>query len=142
MIPIFKDTEQKSTVDLGLLVLRLSIGGMMLMHGVYKLFNGVGFIEQQVIDAGVPAFVAYGVYIGEVIAPLMIILGVATRAGAAIMAFNCLVAMFMVHSADILSVTPQGGWGVELLGLYLFGAVTLILTGGGKYALSKKYIWD
>ncbi|NDW19215.1 DoxX family protein [Dysgonomonas sp. 216] len=129
-------------IDLGLLVLRLSIGVLMLLHGVNKIFNGIGFIEQQIIDSGLPTIFAYGVYIGEVIAPLLIIGGIATRLASGIFAINCLVAMLMVHSADIFSITPVGGWGVELLGLYLFGALALVFTGGGKYALSKKYIWD
>ena len=128
--------------DLGLLILRLSIGGLMLLHGISKIFNGIGGIEQMVTGLNLPAIFAYGVYIGEVIAPLFIITGVATRAASVVFAINCLVAMFMAHSADILTLSPQGGWAVELLGLYLLGAIALIFAGGGKYALSKKYIWD
>lgn len=129
-------------IDLGLLILRLSVGGLMLLHGMAKLFHGIGGIEQMVVSSGMPAFVAYGVYVGEIIAPLLIILGVATRLSALVFAVNCLVAMFMVHTADILMLTPQGGWAVELLGLYLFGALALVFTGGGNYALSRRYIWD
>lgn len=114
----------------------------MLLHGIYKLFNGVGMIEQMIVDAGMPAFFAYGVYIGEVAAPLLILLGIAARPAAFVMAFNCVVAMLMVHSADILSLTPQGGWGVELLGLYMLGALALVFTGAGRYAVSSKYWWD
>lgn len=128
--------------DLGLLILRLSVGGLMLLHGIFKIFNGIGMIEEQVISSGLPTIFAYGVYIGEVVAPLLIVLGIATRPAALIMVFNCLVAMFMVHSADIISLTPQGGWGVELLGLYMFGALALVFTGAGKYAVSRKYWWD
>ena len=129
-------------IDLGLLILRLSVGGLMLLHGIYKLMNGIGGIEQQIVDMGMPRFFAYGVYMGEVVAPLLIILGIATRAASGIMIINCLVAMFMAHSSDIFSLGAQGGWAVELLGLYMFGALALLFTGGGKYALSKKYIWD
>lgn len=128
--------------DLGLLVLRLSIGILMLLHGVSKMIYGIGFIEQVVIDAGLPQFIAYGVYVGEVLVPLFIIAGVATRAAALIFAGNCFVAAMLVHTGDLLTLTPQGGWGVELLGLFFFGAVALMFTGGGKYALSSKYIWD
>ena len=135
------DLIQRNT-DLGVLILRLSVGIMMLLHGVSKLIHGIGPIEAQVIAAGVPAFVAYGVYVGEVVAPLMLIGGVGTRVGGLILAFNCLVAALMVHSADIFSLNATGGWGVELLGLYAFGALALVFTGGGKYALSRKYIWD
>lgn len=133
---------EKNT-DAGLLVLRLSIGIMMLLHGISKLVYGVGFIGQTVEAAGLPSFITYGVYIGEVVAPLFIIAGFGTRIAAAVLAFNCFVAAMLVHSAQIFQLDPAtGGWAVELLGLYFFGALTLVFTGGGKYALSDKYLWD
>lgn len=128
--------------DIGLLILRLSVGGLMMLHGIYKIINGIGMIRSQISDMGMPEFFAYGVYVGEVVAPVLIILGIATRPAAAVFAVNCIVAMLMVHAEDIFGLNQQGGWGVELLGLYLFGAVTLVFTGAGKYALSRKYIWD
>lgn len=129
-------------IDLGLLIIRLSVGGLMLLHGISKLIHGVGFIEQVVIDAGLPTFIAYGVYIGEVLVPLLIISGFGTRAAAAVLAFNCIVAALLVHSQDLFTLNDQGGWTVELLGLFFFGALALVFTGGGKYAISNKYIWD
>ncbi len=132
----------KRNVDLGILIVRLSIGILFLLHGIHKIFNGIDMIEQQVADAGIPHFVSYGVYIGEVIAPLLIIFGLATRAGAVMMIIDCLTAIFLVSSDKIFQLNEQGGWALELLGLYLFGAVALIFTGGGKYAISRRYIWD
>lgn len=132
----------EKNIDLGLLILRISIGGLMLLHGIAKLQHGAGFIEQVVVDAGLPSFIAYGVYLGEVIAPLFILLGYGTRAASIIFAGNCLVAALLVHSQDIFTLNEQGGWTVELLGLFFFGAVSLIFTGGGKYAISSKHIWD
>lgn len=132
----------EKNIDLGLLVLRVSIGVLMLLHGIAKLQHGAGFIEQVVVGAGLPSFIAYGVYLGEVVAPLLIIFGYGTRAASVVFAVTCAVAALLVHSQDIFSLTQQGGWGVELLGLFFFGAVALIFTGGGKYALSNKYIWD
>lgn len=132
----------EKNIDLGLLILRLSVGGLMLLHGIAKLQHGAGFIEQVVVGAGLPSFIAYGVYVGEVIAPLLILLGYATRGAAVVFAGNCLVATLLVHSQDIFTISEQGGWTVELLGLFFFGAVALVFTGGGKYALSKKYLWD
>ena len=132
----------EKNVDAGLLVLRLSIGILMLLHGISKLINGAGFIEDTVLSSGLPSFVAYGVYIGEVVAPLFIIFGFGTRAAAAILAFNCIVAALLVHSSQIFQLSETGGWAVELLGLYFFGALALVFAGGGKYALSNKHIWD
>lgn len=129
-------------IDLGILVLRLSIGGLMLMHGVAKLIHGAGGIEQMLEASGLPPFIAYGVYVGEIIAPLLIILGLATRGAAAVFAFNMIVAVAMAHAGDILSLSATGGWMIELQALYFFGALALIFTGGGNYAVSKKYLWD
>lgn len=132
---------QRNT-DLGLLLLRLSIGGLMLLHGVHKIFYGIGGIEQMVLSAGLPAFLAYGVLLGEVLAPIFIMVGYATRGASFVFLVNCLVAVLLAHRDVLFTLTPQGGWAVELLGLYLFGSLVLVFTGGGKYALSKKYIWD
>lgn len=132
----------EKNIDLGLLILRLSVGVLMLLHGIAKLQHGAGFIEQVVVGAGLPSFIAYGVYVGEVIAPLFIILGYGTRVASIIFAGNCLVATLLVHSQDLFTLNETGGWTIELLGLFFFGAVALIFTGAGKYALSSKHIWD
>lgn len=129
-------------VDLGILVIRLSVGILMLLHGVFKLQNGAGGIESMVEQAGLPTFLAYGVYVGEVIAPIFIILGLGTRLAASVFAVNCIVAALLGHMGDLFSLNAVGGWAIELLGLYFFGAVALVFMGGGKYALSRKYIWD
>lgn len=129
-------------IDLGLLIIRLAVGGLMLIHGISKLRYGIGPIEGMVEAAGLPTIFASGVYIGEVVAPLLIVLGIATRGAALIMFFNCFVAALMAHTGDLFSLNPMGGWAVELLGLYFFGALALIFTGGGKYAVSTKFIWD
>ncbi|WMX14227.1 MULTISPECIES: DoxX family protein [unclassified Aureispira] len=132
----------KKNTDLGLLVLRISIGVLMLLHGIGKLGGGLGFIESVLADKGIPTFIAYGVIVGEVLAPIAILAGFRTRIAAAIYAFNCLVAILLVHMGDIFTLNQHGGWGIELLGLYLFGAVALFFTGAGKYAMSKNNTWD
>ncbi|MGC3977993.1 MAG: DoxX family protein [Paludibacteraceae bacterium] len=125
------------------LLLRLTLSILMLFHGVSKLAHGSDFIGQIVTSAGLPYFITYGVYIGEVIAPLLILAGYATRVAALVYAFNMLVATLMVHSSQVFSINPTtGGWTVELQGLYFFAALVLVFTGGGKYALSKKNLWD
>lgn len=132
----------EKNVSAGLLVLRLSIGVMMLLHGVAKLIYGIDPIAQMVVAAGLPSFVAYGVYIGEFVAPLFIIAGFGTRVAAAIFAFNMLVATLLAHGGQIFQLDAMGGWAIELQGLFFFAALALVFTGGGKYALSTKNIWD
>ncbi|MGH1386430.1 DoxX family protein [Kordia sp.] len=127
--------------DLGLLILRIAIGVLMLLHGIAKL-KGVSFIEGMLEGKGLPSFMAYGVYITEIIMPILIIIGFRTRLASAGFAFGVLFAIFLVHSGDIFTLTQHGGWGIELLGLYLFGAIALFFTGGGKLAMSTKNKWD
>ncbi|RKD20189.1 DoxX family protein [Pelobium manganitolerans] len=127
--------------DLSLLVLRLGVGILMLMHGVAKL-KGIGFIEGMLAEKGIPGIVAYGVYITEVIAPLLIIIGYRTRLAAIFLILGAITAMLLVHSADIFQLNQAGGWAVELLGLFITGALSLAISGGGKYALSSKNKWD
>lgn len=131
----------KKDRDLGLLVLRLGVGILMLLHGIAKL-QGVGFIEGVLAKNGLPTFLAYGVYLTEIIAPLLIIVGYRTRLASLIMIFGALFAMFLVHSAEVFQFNKSGGWGVELLGLYITGALVLAISGSGKFALSSKNKWD
>lgn len=130
--------KTKNNTDIGLLILRLTIGILMLFHGISKIFHGIEPITQLLSSHGLPAFIAYGVYIGEVIVPLLIIIGYRTRLMALIFAVNCLVAALLAHAGDIFSMSPHGGWAVELLGLYFFGAIALIFTGAGQIAISSK----
>ncbi|MBS2097551.1 DoxX family protein [Carboxylicivirga linearis] len=128
--------------DLGLLVLRVSLGLLMLLHGIAKLVHGLDFIKGMLSGMGLPSFFAYGVLVGEVLAPIALIAGFRTRIAAAIYAVNCIVAIAMAHSGDIFSLSDHGGWAIELLGLYLFGAVAIFFTGAGKYAVSNQNNWD
>ncbi len=121
----------------GKLLLRLTVGILMLFHGVSKLMHGgsLDFITTQLGTAGLPGFVAYGVFVGEIIAPLMIVLGVFARIGGLLIAVNMLFAVGLVHMGDLLAMTDHGGYRLELQAFYLFGGVAVLLLGSGKYAL-------
>ncbi|MGP4845400.1 DoxX family protein [Marinobacter sp. 1Y8] len=121
--------------DLGKLIVRLTLGGLLLFHGVSKLFNGIGFIESQLISHGLPAVLAYGVYVGEVIAPLMLILGYQTKIGALIVVVNMVVAIALVHANQLMSLAGNGGWALELQGFFLFIALAVVFLGPGRYKL-------
>jgi len=123
--------------DLGKLIIRLTLGGLLLFHGVAKLLNGIGFVESQLVSHGLPAVLAYGVYIGEILAPLMVILGYQTRIGALIVVFNMLVAIALVHGHQLLTLNSSGGWSLELQGFFLFTAFAVIFLGPGKYKLKN-----
>lgn len=119
--------------DIGKLILRLALGLLILLHGIAKLLNGIGGIENMLVSQGLPAFLAWGVFIGEVIAPLMIILGFHTRLGAGLIAINMVVAIFLAHMGELFTLTSSGGWALELQGMYLFTAIALIFMGPGRF---------
>ena len=129
-------------IDLGILILRITLGGLMLFHGIAKIIYGIDGIQGMLTAKGLPGFIAYGVYVGEIIVPLLLIIGFRTRIAALIFAFNMLVAMLLAHAGDILTLSKHGGWAVELIALFLFGALALFFTGAGKYAFSTAHKWD
>ena len=123
--------------DFGKLLLRLSFGILILFHGVAKMENGVGWIAQMLQADGLPGFIAYGAYIGEVIAPVLIILGILTRPAALVLAFNILVAVFLVVGGKFFTVTEVGAWGLEGEALYFFGGLVIMFLGSGRYSVMK-----
>jgi putative oxidoreductase len=123
--------------DIGKLILRVLVGGMMLFHGVGKLQSGVSMIEDALEAKGLPRFVAYGVYVGEVVAPALLILGLLTRPAAAILAFNMVVAIGLAHAGDIFKITEHGAWAVELQVFYLLSALAIVCLGSGRLSISK-----
>ena len=123
------------TDDLGKLVLRLSLGILILLHGIAKLSSGVGFVEGMLTARGLPGGIAYLVYIGEIIAPALIIIGLFTRPAALIIAVNMIVAIVLVHVKDLAVIGKNGGWALELQGMFLFAALAVSLLGAGRLSL-------
>ena len=124
--------------DTGKLVLRLALGILILLHGVAKVTKGVDGIGGMLASHGLPAFLAYGVYVGEILAPALLIVGLFTRPAAVIVAINMLVAIWLVHRKDLGAINGQGGWALELQGMFLFAAISLAFTGGGRFGLNNK----
>ncbi len=125
--------------DTGKLILRLCLGGLMLFHGVAKLMHpsALEFISGMLSANSLPGVLAYGVYIGEVIAPVMVIVGYQSRIGGLIIAVNMLFALFLAHSGDLFSLTEHGGLAVELQLFYLLTALALVFLGSGKLAFKQ-----
>lgn len=128
-------------IDLGLLILRIAVAVLMLLHGIAKL-KGLSGIEGMLTEKGFPAFLVYGVYVTEIIAPILMLIGYRTRLASLVYISGVIVAIYLVHASHIFSLNEHGGWEIELLGLYLFGAVSLFFTGAGKYAVSTNHQWD
>jgi len=123
---------------LGKLLLRLTLGILMSFHGISKLMNPARTMESMhglLAAAGLPTYLAYGVFIGEVLAPILIILGIYSRIGGLIVVINMVFAILLAHSAQLLGVTKTGGWALELQGFYLLTGLALFFLGSGKIAV-------
>jgi putative oxidoreductase len=124
--------------DFGKLVLRLTLGILLLLHGLAKITAGVGWLFKTLGDAGLPEALAYGVYIGEVLAPLLVIIGFYSRIGALVIVVNMLFAIGLAHMKDLFILTKTGGWALELQAFFLFTAVAVALMGPGRFSVNRK----
>src|SRR5690606_13044336 len=130
--------NQAAMQDSGKLVLRVVLGALILLHGIAKLKHGLGPIEGMLAAHGLPAFLAYGALVGEVVAPLMVLAGFHARIGAAVIAINMLFAFGLAHMAQLGQLNDQGGWAMELQGMFLFTALAILLLGPGRYAINQR----
>jgi len=133
-------TEQNR--ETGLLLLRCTVGILIVFHGIANMNSNYAYIKSLLNGIGMPEFLAYGGFIGEIIAPILIVIGYRARLGSLIIAFFFLIAIFLGHSSDIFSLNQFGGWGIELQALYLFGSMAIFFVGAGEYAVSISSKWD
>lgn len=124
-------------IDLGLIFLRIGLGVMLLMHGIAKIINGISGVKTLLAKAGLFENLAYLVYVGEVLAPIMIILGLFTRFASFIVLVNCGFILYLFYGFNLFSLTSSGGFKAEIVYLYIFICLCLLLCGGGRYALNR-----
>ncbi|AXF59908.1 MULTISPECIES: DoxX family protein [unclassified Leclercia] len=127
--------------DFGRLLLRLAVGGLMLFHGLHKAIDGVGGIAGMLVAKGLPGFIAYGVLIGEVVAPILIILGILTRPAALVLAFTMVVAWLMVGTGKTFALDAVGAWAIESLIYFFVGALAVAFLGAGRFAVVSDPAW-
>lgn len=123
---------KKLKSDIGLAVLRILPSAFLLSHGIpklQKLLNGdFEFADPIGIGATPSLFLAV---IGEVICPVLVIIGYKTRWATLPILIVMVVAAFIVHGSD-----PFGR--KELALLYLVCFAVIMLLGPGRYSIDKK----
>ncbi len=122
-------------LDGALLMLRVVVGVLFILHGIHKITTGVDWMTDLLQSHGLPGFLRYGVYIGEVLAPALLIAGLFTRPAGAIIALNMIFALFLAHIPHDLVIGTSGGFGIELQLLFLFSGVFFAIVGGGRFGL-------
>jgi len=127
-----------ANLDLALLLLRIVFAVLFLFHGIHKVKHGVGWMEGLLQGHGLPGFLRYGVFLGEVLAPVLVIVGLFTRPAAAVMSVTMIFALWLVHYPNDFVINPQGGGlQIELQLLFLFLGVFFSLVGAGRLSLGK-----
>ena len=58
--------------DIAKLIVRLTCGALLFMHGSHSAVHGIDHIKSSVTANGLPEFIAYGNLIGEVVAPIFL----------------------------------------------------------------------
>ena len=122
---------------LGKLLLRLTVGALMLFHGIHKLSNpsSLDFISKQLTGIDLPQVLAYGVYLGEIVAPLMVIFGVFARWGGLLIFGNMIFAIVLAHRNQLFSLTDHGGLTLELQLFFLLTGLAVFFLGSGRIAV-------
>lgn len=128
--------------NVGKLLLRLVLGSLILLHGVAKIIAGPAFVLGAVTDMGLPVALGYLVYLGEVVAPILLILGIWSRIAALIIAGNMAFAILLVHMKQLLTLNGQGGWALELQGMFLVTALAIVCLGAGRFSIGGRSRWN
>lgn len=123
--------------DIAKLLLRISVGVLILFHGIHKVIHGIGGVKAMLSSSGLPEFLSYGVYVGELIAPIFIILGLYARVASLVLGFNMLVAIFLAYGFSF-SLAKYGGLSMESPLLFLIMSILIFLLGSGKYSVNNK----
>jgi uncharacterized membrane protein YphA (DoxX/SURF4 family) len=97
--------------DIGLLIIRITLGVTIFFHGWHKVLHGIEDQKGLIEAIGIPGFFMYFGYISEVLAPVLIILGIFTRL-----------------SAIAIIITQL---------FYLFIPIALLFTGPGRFTVFK-----
>jgi len=124
-----------TSVDLGLLVLRVWLGAsLLILHGWGKLidYKNLSRTFSDPLKIGHQASLILAL-VGEVLCPVLLILGLFTRFAALGSAITMAVAFFLVHQTAL-----KGGRSGELAFIYLAGFVIILLAGPGRFALDGK----
>ena len=122
-------------VDIGLLIFRLGIAGLMLTHGTPKLIRFFGSEEITFADPlglGQVFTFSFAVF-AEFICAVLVLLGLGTRLAVIPLILTMGVAALLVHASDGFRVQ-------ELPLLFLFGFLLLFFTGSGKYSLDHYFL--
>lgn len=126
-------------IDWAALLLRLAVGGLMLFHGYSKISQGLDKglvkVKEALVASNMPDWMAWGVYAGEILAPIGLILGILVPLAGLGIAATMGFAIYLSHQADLTAINAHGGYAIELQLLFLVGGLCCSLLGAGRFSV-------
>lgn len=123
---------------MGKLLLRVTLGGLMIFHGVAKVGSGTEKIAAMLEAAGLHGSLASLVIVGELLAPALVMLGLLTRPAALVIAINMVVAVLLVHMGHFFDLGKSGGWSLELQAFFFMTAIVVAIMGAGRFSFERR----
>lgn len=130
------DPHTSSSTQLGITVLRVSLGVMWIAHAMLKLlvFTLPG-TAQYFASIGFPAVLAYPVFAAELLGGLALLLGVYARQAALILVPVMVVAAWVHAPNGWVHTSTGGGW--EYPVFLIAASIALWLLGDGAAAIRR-----
>lgn len=123
--------------DLGKLILRQTLGALLLFHGLSKLLHGVSHQQSQFQLLGLPGDLAYLLMVAELMAPIMLMAGFHTRLGAMLVLINTLVGVVLMPPQAAVALTQTGAWYLQTHAFFAATAVAILCLGPGRYKVKN-----
>ncbi len=125
--------------DVAKLILRLSLGILLLLHGMAKIQSPeiVLAMGAALADVYLPAETAWLTLLGEVLGPVLLIIGVLTRFAGIVIAIQMFIVILIGYADTMATFLPDGGYALELQAMYLFAGLTVAFLGSGSYAMVR-----
>lgn len=122
--------------DLGALILRVTLGVLLLIHGVVKFQGGIENIVGWFSSIGLPGFMAYGVALLEIVGGFALIIGFGTKLVAALVAILMIGAIITVKlSVGLLGNGQMAGYELDLA--FLAMAIYLVINGSKLLSVNQ-----
>lgn len=131
MKKLFSTRYTENSISFALLLLRLTMGGLIIPHGFNKLIKFMTVVKDfpDPFHIGSTASLALVIF-AEFFCAVLLIAGLMTRLVVIPLIVTMAVALFMVHHSDIFG---EG----EHAALYLAGYLVLLFTGPGKVSMDR-----
>lgn len=130
---LFKsDATDNTILQLTWLIVRATVGLLMIHNGIDKLGNVQGFAENVVAFIGLPfpVFLTYCAAYAEIVGSILLVLGLFTRLDASVLLVTMLVAIYFHLKADGFKIMP-----LETASLYALLFLFFLSSGGGRFSL-------